>query len=382
MNIGIDCRTILNPEHGERAGVGHYTYYLVKYLLQQDKKNSYVLFVDHRAPKLTEFKRRNVKIVRFAFSEYKRYLPLAYSHVFVSQFLNKAKLDVFHAPANTIPLRYHKPTVLTVHDLAIYDHPEWFPSKQDFAKKVLVPKSIQKAHRVIAVSDSTAQDIRKRFNIPKEKITTVYEGIEKITLPSKLQIHRTLKHWQLSEKYLLYVGTLEPRKNVAGIIEAFDRLAIQKPKRYKDLQLVIAGGKGYQFENNYTAIHNAKSGKIRYVGYVTAKEKLALMTGALAFLFPSYYEGFGLPVLEAMQCGTPVMTSKVSALPEVVGQAGKLVNPYSMKSIESAIDQLVGSATQRAALSKKGKVQAAKFSWKQCAAETLQVYQEVYAATR
>ncbi len=376
MRIGIDCRTILNPTTGEKAGVGHYTYYLVKHLLKLDKKNTYVLFFDHRSSSVQEFKRKNVELVQFPYSEYKKYLPYAYSHVLVGRVLTKAKLDVFHSPANVIPMQYHKPAVVTIHDLAIYEHPEWFPPKQDFSVNVLVPKSINKAERIIAVSQATAKDIQKRFKVPAKKITTILEGYEPVKAPTKLAIHALRKSLHLNEQYLLYIGTLEPRKNIAGMIEAFDALVRRKPRRYKPLQLVLAGAKGYNFKENYKAIQSVQAGSVRYLGYVSAKDKQALLHGAQAFIFPSFYEGFGLPVIEAMAAGAPVITSNISSLPEVAGKAAVLVNPTSSLSIQQAIEKIM-SAKTRANLIKKGKIQAKLFSWEQCARETLEVYQQV-----
>lgn len=379
MRIGIDCRTILNPSLGEKAGVGHYTYYLVKHLLQLDKKNHYVLFFDHRSTSVQEFKRKNVEIIRFPYSEYKKYLPIAYSHVYVSRVLHKAKLDLFHAPANIIPLQYTKPAVVTVHDLAIYQHPEWFPPKQDFSVKVLVPRSLQKAKQIIAVSHSTARDIQRQFHVPQQRLTVIHEGYELTKAPSKLAMHALRKHLKLQEKYFLYVGTLEPRKNIAGMITAFDALVRRKPKKYKNVQLVLAGAKGYQFIENYKAIQAVQAGSIRYVGYLSQRDKQALLHGAVAFVFPSLYEGFGLPVVEAMAAGTPVITSNVASLPEVTGKAALLINPQSSLALQQAMEKMLVKKT-RAAYSKKGKAQAKKFSWDKCAKETLKVYASVSAA--
>ncbi len=379
MRIGIDCRTILNPSVGEGAGVGHYTYYLVKHLLKLDKKNKYVLFFDHRSSSVQEFKRKQVEIIRFPFSEYKRYLPYAYSHVFVTRVLNQANLDLFHSPANVIPLQYTKPAVVTVHDLAIYQHPEWFPPKQDFSVKVLVPRSLAKAKQIIAVSHSTANDIKKEFHIPASHITVIHEGYEAVKMPSKLATHAVRKKFKLSEQYFFYVGTLEPRKNIAGMIQAFDTLVRRKPRRYKNVQLVLAGAKGYQFQDNYKAIQSVKSGSVRYVGYLSSKDKQALLQGALGFVFPSLYEGFGLPVLEAMAAGTPVITANVASLPEVAGKAAILVNPTSSLALQTAMDKLM-SAKVRSTYSKRGKRQAKQFSWERCAKETLKVYQQAVGA--
>ncbi|MFA6475136.1 MAG: glycosyltransferase family 1 protein [Patescibacteria group bacterium] len=376
MRIGIDCRTILNPGIGEQAGVGHYTYYLVKYLLKLDKTNQYVLFYDHRSTSVLEFKRKNVQLIQFPLSEYKKYLPLAYSHVLVTRIINQAKLDVFHSPANVLPLQYNKPAVVTVHDLAIYQHPEWFPDKQDFSVKVLVPRSLRKAKQIIAVSQSTAHDVIKQFQISQEKIIVVPEGYETVKSPSKLTIHAVRKSFHLKEKYFFYVGTLEPRKNIAGMIQAFDALVRRKPKRYKDVQLVLAGGKGHQFTDTYAAIQAVRAGSVRYIGYISAQDKRALLHGAITFVFPSLYEGFGLPVVEAMASGTPVITSKVSSLPEVAGRAAVLIDPSSSLAIQNALDKVMSKAT-RTRLIKKGKIQAKQFSWEKCAQQTLEVYKKI-----
>lgn len=375
MRIGIDCRTILNPTLGEKAGVGHYTYYLVKHLLKLDHKNTYVLFFDHRHPALHEFERKNTEIVHFPYSKYKRYLPFAYSHVFVSQVLNQAKLDVFHGPANILPLQYRRPAVITVHDLAIYKHPEWFPPKQDFAVKVLVPKSVARAQQIIAVSQSTADDLRQKFQVNPARIQVIYEGHEPVRPISKLKLHQVLKQYRLAERYFLYIGTLEPRKNIAGLITAFDQLVSQHPRRYQDVQLVLAGAKGYRFEDNYKAIHKVQAGQVRYVGYVSAADKAALLQGALAFVFPSLYEGFGLPVLEAMSAGAPVITSTVSSLPEVAGKAALLVQPTSTVALAKALDRMLDSVT-RQRYRKLGQEQVTQFTWERCAQETLHVYEQ------
>lgn len=377
LRIGIDCRTILNPSHGERAGIGQYTYQLVKHLLKIDKYNTYVLFCDHRSGSLKEFYRKRVELVRLPLSQYKKYLPLAYSHVVVANTFTKAKLDVLHAPANILPLQYKKSAVVTIHDLAIYTHPEWFPSGQDFSIKWLVPGSVRKAKQVIAVSQATATDIVKQFHLPKKNITVIHEGVTTTKPISKLAAQRLLKPYHLGEKFLLYVGTLEPRKNIAGIINAFDAIACRKPKRYKNIQLVLAGQKGFNFENTYTTIQQAKCGKIRYLGYVSDAVKQALLSQATGLVFPSFYEGFGLPVVEAMQAGLPVITSNISSLPELVGKAAIVVNPTKQHELEQAIDKLVGSKLLRERLAKKGKLQAQQFSWEKCARETLKVYQRI-----
>lgn len=383
MRIGIDCRTMLDPEQGERAGVGHYTSYLVKSLVNRSAKDEFVLFFDHRMPNTELVKelreRKNVEMHKFPYSEYKRYLPFGYSHVVVANALKKATLDLFHSPAYVIPLQYRGPSVITVHDLAIYKDPNWFPPKQGFSTKVAVPNSVKKADRVIAVSEATAKMARELFDVPEEKVNVVYEGFEKGKRVNKSMKNKIKKALDINDRYLFFVGTIEPRKNIINLVQAFDKFMNANFKRHRDLQLVIAGGKGWKHEDIFRAIARAKwSSNIRVPGYITHEEKIALLEDSLFFVFPSLWEGFGLPVLEAASMGVPVLTSKVSSLPEVGGPGAHYVNPESVRSIQTGITTMVRSASKRQSLAKKGKEHAKQFTWARCAKDTAAVYKEVY----
>jgi len=379
MRIGIDCRTILNPKAGEQAGVGHYTYYLVKNLLALDKKNEYVLFFDPWAINIKEFEQKNVSLRIFPFFKYKRYLPFSYSHLLISSFLEREKLDVYHAPANIIPLNYGKPSVVTVHDLAIYDHPEWFPTKfftnQAFSTKILVPKSLRKAKKIIAVSENTKKDIRRLFRIAASKIEVVYEGVSR-EKPS-LSFIKLQKKFGLRKNYFFFVGTLEPRKNIVRLIHAFYAL-VSSGKI--DRQLVLAGNLGWNFKEILAAINQVnkkQKNSLKYVGYVDHEEKWSLLKNAFCFVFPSLYEGFGLPVLEAMSQKTPVITSDISSLPEVAGKAALLVHPENTGEIAEAMVKMASDRKLGQEMSEKGFSRAKDFSWEKTAEETLAIYKSV-----
>lgn len=424
MKIGIDCRTILNPGIGEQAGVGYYTYYLVKNLLDIDKENKYVLFFDSRFKNTGEFEASNVEIKFFPFYQYKKYLPVTYSQMLVSAFLNREKLDVFHSPANIVPLFYTRPSVVTVHDLAIYKYPQFFPkkflSRQVFSTKVLVPRTMEKAVKIIAVSKNTKTDIIEEFGIPEEKIKVIYEGVisHGKSCPNQAAIEDVKKKYGIGDKYILFLGTIEPRKNIVGLIKAFRNLYLMYDSPAKDCQLIIAGAHGWNDKAVYEAIADANSsimgenmavkreGKerrsgfdsremervqsegerringerrkqipVKHLGYVRHEEKLALLCNAICFAFPSMYEGFGLPVLEAMSMGTPVLTSNVSSLPEIVGDGcGIMVNPEKESEIIEALQQLLTDPGLREVLSICGQKRAEDFEWKKCAQETLEVY--------
>ncbi len=379
MRIGIDCRTILNPEAGERAGVGHYTYHLVRTLLDIDRNNDYVLFFDYRMPRdaTQEFVQANTTIKFFPFSSYGKFLPFAYSHMLVSASLLRKRLDVFHAPANVAPLTYPKKIVLTIHDLAIYHHPDWFPS-QMFSTRLLVPQSIRRARQIIAVSQATKGDLRSLFNVSAKKITVIPEAADTALLDLHDKRDDVVKKYRLNRKYVLFVGTIEPRKNLLTLFKAWQRLKMMRPEVVKDVDLVLAGGVGYGGENILPQAKKMKlDSSVKYLGYVSQNHKVLLMKNATVFVFPSLYEGFGLPVLEAMQLGTPVITTNSSSLPELTNSAALVIEPNDVEGLALSLKKALTDKTTMAALKRKGKIQAAKFSWEKTAGETLKVYQRV-----
>jgi len=422
MKIGIDCRTILNTKGGDLAGVGHYVYFLVKNLISIDKENHYVLFFDNKFKNFKEFQQDNVTIKTFPFYQYKKYLPIVYSQMLISSFLNREKLDLLHCPANVIPLFYDRPSILTIHDLAIYKYPEFFPKeflgRQILSTKVLVPKSLIKASKIIAISKSTKSDIIENFGIPEEKISVIYEGLDPHSIAKSIHtdFNKVKLKYGISKKYFLYIGTIEPRKNLVRLIKSFRNLLMTYDSSAKDFQLILAGAKGWNDKEVYTAIANAnasilgvdkkRSGEerrsgldnrseekrkregerrkfverrmhnpVKYLGYVTSEEKYALMKNAFAFVFPSLYEGFGLPVLEALGMNIPVISSNISSMPEIVGkECGILVNPESESEITDALNQIIMDDGLRELFRANCQERVKGMDWATCAKETLEAY--------
>ncbi len=382
MRIGIDARTILNPGKGEQAGVGHYTYYLIKHLLAADKRNTYVLFLDSRVLNVDEFRAPNVEIVYFPFYQYKSLLPVTYSHLLVSAIVSRAKVDVFHSPASTIPLVYLKSSVVTIHDLAIYKHKKWFPGRQQFSTRILVPRTLRQVNRIIAVSDATRRDIEEVFQIPSKKITVVHNGVLPVPASELAEAHRAKLEakYGLKGQYVLFLGTIEPRKNLHRLIEACYLLRARK--QFADVKLVIAGGQGWLSRDLVTYIEKLKmQDAVVFTGYVSHRTKVNLMKHASAFVFPSLYEGFGLSLLEAMEIGTPVVTSRVSSMPEVAGDAAELVDPEDVKDITRGISRVLLDDKLRAELVARGHKRAEELRWSECARQTLAVYESVHAET-
>jgi len=375
MRIGIDCRTILSPDLGEYAGVGHYTYFLVKNLLKIDKKNEYVLYFDWRVGDTKEFEQENVKVKHFPFSQYKKFLPFAYSHMLITAYLVKEGLNIFHSPANVLPLTYPKKCIITIHDLAIYKNPEWFPS-QIFSTKLLVPQSIRKADKIIAVSESTKRDLKQIFNVPAKKISVIYEGVIVDKFPIKRKVD-VVKKFNLPAHYILFVGTLERRKNLINLLMAYKKL-ITWDKKLEQYPLILAGHEAWKSEEIHDEARELKIGsRIKFLGYVSHNEKIDLIKKATCFVNPSYYEGFGLTTLEAMALGTPVIASNVSSMTEVAGKAGILVDPEKEYEIAAALKKLLSSQDLQKRLAKKGLEQAKNFSWVKSAQETLKVYESL-----
>lgn len=382
MRIGIDCRTILNPEFGERAGVAHYTSLLVQRLLDLDQVNEYVLFFDYRMKNPREFERRNAKIRFFPFSQYSRFLPFAYSHMLTAASLVRERLDLFHSPTTSIPFGYNRPAVVTVHDLAIFKNPTWFPI-QLFSTKLLVPQTIKRARHLLAVSQSTKRDALDLFDVPRDKVTVVHEGCFVDPLPLRDRTVNVRTKFHLPKTYALFLGTIEPRKNVPRLIAAFALAARTHPALFAGTQLVLAGHKGWHAEKLLAAIEKENATKfIRYLGYITHNEKVNILKGAQCLLFPSLYEGFGLPVLEAFALGLPVLTSNVSSLPEIAGEAALLVHPEHEEEIANGIVRLFSDEKLRQRLARLGRERVKRFSWDKCAKETLAVYERTFAALK
>ncbi|RJO59016.1 glycosyltransferase family 1 protein [Candidatus Parcubacteria bacterium] len=378
MKIGIDCRTILNPESGERAGVGHYVEGLVMALLEQYPKEEFVLYFDYRNRDVNVYKKPNVRLKHFPFSQYGRFLSFGYSHMLISAYLLKEGLDILHVPAGVIPLTYPKKVVYTVHDLAIYRNPEWFPSSF-ISRSILVPQSLRKADRIIAVSRSTAKDLKKLFNIKSQKVDVVYNGYDVEKIPLKRSNQETLAKFKLPKRYVLFVGTLEPRKNVISLMRAFKMLLDKNPE-CRDAILVIAGQVGYHSEEVMQKILDlGLKRNIRYLGYVSHNEKVELLKNCSAFVFPSLYEGFGLPVLEALALGAPTITSPVSSMPEIAGRAAIFVDPLNLEALAKAMRDILEKPGLAKKLSTAGQAQAKNFSWEVCARETMKVYRKTVA---
>jgi len=384
MRIGIDARIILNPEKGDAIGAGHYTYQLIRHLLETDQENEYVLFFDFRVREkdVKKFARPNVKIKFYPFSDYKKYLPGAYNEILGTATLAKEKLDILHttSPMSRIPVSYRGKTIVTVHDLAVYKVPDVFPSLAATKTRAVLNLMTSKADKIIAVSESTKKDLCEIFKCPEDKIKVIYSGFDKrLFEESSVARERVMEKYSIKDRYILFLGTLEPIKNIVRLFEAY-KLFRSSCKNNKenmkcDWKLVLAGKKGWLAKEYKQIAKDMGIGKdVIFTGYVIGDDLVPLFKNADFFVLPSLYEGFGTTVLEAFATGTPAIVSNVSSLPEIAGDAALFVNPLDVQNIADAMTKFAYDENLKNEYRGKGKKQLEKFDWEKCARETLEVY--------
>jgi glycosyltransferase involved in cell wall biosynthesis len=383
MRIGIDCRTILNHEKEKGAGLGHYTYQLVRYLLKIDKDNDYFLFFDKtvKERRLKKITQQNVRFVFFPFIYYTNFIPDKYADYLLSAFFDRYRLDVLHSPTLNLPQFYKGKAIVTAHDVGVLKFPEFYPDKERSNLRKSILRAVKLAKRIIAVSQATKKDLENLLDVESEKIKVIYQGLDerffKKTNPEIIE--KVKKKFKIKDDYILYLGTLEPRKNILRIIEAFERLK-EKILKIKDLkiQLVLAGAPGFSFKDIYERINLSKYKEdIILPGYIDPDDLDPLFEGARIFIFPSFYEGFGLPVIEAMAKGVPVIASNIEAIYEIVKDNAILVDPLNIAEISRAMFDLLTNNELWKKFSFLGKERAKDFDWFKTARETLALYQEV-----
>lgn len=361
----------LDANHfGGVGGIPTYSRNLIKNLLEIDKENEYILFYNsfkekHSFPDLSH---PNLEIKRISFpKKILNYLWIKFNIPKIENIVGK--INIFHSHHCFLPAKKNCKPILTVHDVGYLRHPEYYENKKinEYDYKFLLQNSIKRADFIICDSYFTKNELLNIFNIKEEKVQVIYLGVD------KKEPHKVEKN---DNNYLLYiVGTYQPRKNVNKLIDAFKILCSKFDFDYK---LIIQVGAGNIPEEIIRKVkeYNLEE-KIKLVGRLSESELISLISGAKIFIYPSLYEGFGLPVLEAMSQGVPVIASNIASIPEVVGDAGILVNPESIDEIENAIYNLIINDELRKELSLRGIKRAEMFSWRKTAEETLKVYKNV-----
>jgi len=364
MRIGLITSSI----DENRAGIGTYGYNLVGNLTKIDKENEYVLIHHYRTD--DEIYKENAELI----IPYPQ-IPLRKTignNIILSRKLRNHDFDIVHDLAQISPFLFRSPSkkILTIHDLTPILFPETYGLIHVFLQKYVLPMTLKNVDMIITVSKNTKQDVIKYLKIPEEKITVIHNGVDGRFKPLK-NVNDIKEKYDIKSPFILYVGTLEPRKNIPTLIKAF---YIIKNKGIKHM-LVIAGGKGWKYEAVYKTVKELNLSKsVLFLGYVPDEDLPKLYNAADLFVYPSLYEGFGLPPLEAMACGCPVITSNTSSLPEVVGDAGIMVDPYDVVKMANVLHEVLSNEGLREDMIKKCLERARMFSWKKCAEETLKVY--------
>lgn len=366
MVIGFDGSRAFVPE---RTGTEKYSYELLKSLAHIDHKNTYIVYLrpDSQVDLKDWPENFQFKVLNY---------PRLWTQAGLALQTFTDKIDVLFVPAHTLPI-LRKPglkTVMTVHDLGAEFLPTTHQLKQRLYLGFITKYQLNCATKLISVSQSTKKDLINQ-GIEGEKISVIYEGFDNsLFKPPSLDIYSSiLKQFDLeNQKYFLFVGTIQPRKNLGNLIKAFKGFKNVFPQT--EIKLVLAGGKGWLSEDIFTLPKKLGIKEcVKFLGRVKDEELPALYSGALAFTYPSLYEGFGLPILEAMACSCPVITSNSSSLPEVAGDGAIYADPLSVEQILEAMFKIAQNDSLRDNLITKGSKQVEKFSWEKCAQETLEV---------
>ena len=362
MRIAINGRSILLSQ---RTGIGRYTYHLLDNLGKIDHTNEYII---HSPKRLSDFKRRLPD-----FSHYKNFKGrLDFFHRGIG------KSDIYHLPCPDVIGPYEGKLVVTIHDLIYRTYAQGHTPQAIELTEKYMQGIAAKADQIICISENTRRDFHSFFNIPFEKTCVVYNGVDHtifypLSQEERLNAASQLKEFGINKPYILYVGTIEPRKNLTGLLESF---ALLKLKKVFQGQLVIAGMKGWMVENIGALIKQLGIEKdVIFTGYISDAQLRQLYNMTEVFVFPSFYEGFGFPILEAFCCGAAVITSNTSSCAEIASDAALTIDPKDGPRIAQAMERILTDKNLKKSLQKAGLKRAQEFSFVAMARQTLAVYQ-------
>ena len=369
--MGLNAHLLSLNESYRSAGVSRYIHYLLTYLPQVDARLSYVAFlgVRSRYPGWREH-----------VSPWRTENPVA--RILWEQIAQPwgawgERLALLHAPVYVGPIVAPCPVVVTVHDLSFYRHPETLPPFRRTYLQTLTRRTVQRAAHVIADSASILDDIVNILGVPESKVSVIPLGVDEAMQPieDRDQVRAFCQRRGLPERMILYLGTLEPRKNIGTLLEAYELLRHERGFAHR---LIIAGGKGWYYEAIYARAEQlGLQDEVIFPGYIPQEELALWINAADLFVYPSWYEGFGLPPLEAMACGTPVVVSDMSSLREVVGDAGVIVDSRDPHALAKAISEVLRDRERHHALREAGLARAKRFSWKATALQTARLYHRI-----
>jgi len=367
MIIGIDASRANKPQ---KTGTEWYSYHLIRTLAEIDKENQYKLYLNKSVEEGLKNLGSNFKEKVLKWPPVRLWTQFRLSFEMLRQ-----SPDVLFIPAHVLPLIMPKKSVVTIHDIGFEKHPELYSWKDIWYHKWAIYWAKKKASKIITISEYSKNDLIEKYKIDPEKIKVIHLGYDNDLyklVDDQGKILSVLNKYVISRPYLLFIGRLEQKKNVLGLIEAFNIL--KKLGEYKDLKLVLVGRPGYKFGSIEEKIKEyGLENSVLVLGWVPQKDLAYLLNGAEAFVLPSFFEGFGLPILEAMACGTPVLASNRASIPEVAGGAAELFDPKNTEDMVNSIKKVLSNKEHKEELIEKGLERVKNFSWQKCSRETLKV---------
>jgi glycosyltransferase involved in cell wall biosynthesis len=369
MRIGINGRFLA----AKRTGVQRAAYNLIRALVSVDRDNEYVLFTAEDQVDNPDWKRANVTVVPSRIREGESIRNHFWEQFTLPKLALKHNVDILHSPANLAPLFYKGRSVVHIHDLCFAVNPQWFSFSFRTLYNFVIPRLARRAAKVITNSNNSRNDLLQFCDLQAERVSQVYWAVDDLFMQEQ-DPKKPTTPWQLND-YILYVGSLEPRKNIGTLLEAYELLRASHPEI--KTKLVLIGGESPLFAEVRLKVKRFKE-DVLFKGFVNDEALRDFYRHASLFVYPSLYEGFGLPPLEAMASGAPVVTTMTSSLPEVVGDAAMMVSPHDIKQLAETMGIVLGDADLRARLIAAGREQVRKFNWYRVARNTLAVYYEVY----
>lgn len=369
MHIGLNAQLLTLKQNYRGAGINTYIFYLLRAISALELPYHFTVFLGER-----EFREHNLDLRYTRWPTHHPVARILWEQLVLPDLLRRTGVEILHAMAFVIPLLARCPAVVTVYDLSFLRYPQAFRPFNRWYLSRFTPLSVRRARRVIAISESTRQDVIRYLHVAPERVDVIHCGVASSfrPLPAR-EVERFRRERQLSDPFILFVGTLEPRKNVDLLVRAYARWRAQDNRVPR---LVIAGAKGWYFETIFRAVTRlGLHDSVSFPGYISAEELPLWYNAAGLFVYPSIFEGFGLPVLEAMACGTPVVCSNTSSLPEVTGDAAVLVAPDDEVGLAEAMRTVWESAGLRQTMIERGLARARERSWTHVAVQTVQTYQ-------
>jgi glycosyltransferase involved in cell wall biosynthesis len=365
------------PLYKTKVGMGKYIIELVNRIPKDDPENCYVIYVSEKNEKYFDLTAKNITIKKVPDILTSPFLKIIWEQLFLPFSLIKNSVDIYHATGFVLPLWKPKKTkfVVTIADMTFFTHPQYHKWFKNSYFRVFIPISLKNADKVLAISENTKEDIVAITQTNPKKIQTVHLGVDSYFIPEqKKEYGLILAKYKIKQPYTLFVGMLEPRKNIIGLIKAFSLIEDKKGHI-----LVIVGEKGWMYDTIFSYVNKlGLENDVLFIGYVPDHDLAALYSRATCFVYPSFYEGFGIPVIEAMACGCPVITSNNSSLKEIVGDAAILIDPYSVEQIAEKMQLLLQNKEEQQKRKDAGLKQARKYKWELFAKKTKNTYERSY----